>query len=54
MENGRLTIQDYEALCPDANRRTLQRDLRGLVDRHLLKTEGSTNRLQYIAGKRLT
>ena len=31
-----LTIQDYEALCPDVNRRTLQRDLRELTDKGLL------------------
>lgn len=42
-EHGRLTIQEYEALCPGANRRTLQRDLRDLVEKGLLATEGQTN-----------
>jgi len=28
---GRLTIQDFEANCPDVNRRSLQRELKGLV-----------------------
>jgi Fic family protein len=47
LEHGSLTIQDYEALCPDTNRRTLQRDLKGLVEKGLLEAEGATNRLQY-------
>lgn len=54
MEHGRIVIQDYEALCPGVHRRSLQRDLRGLVGRDLLKAEGATNQLQYVAGKRLT
>ena len=37
-----MTIQDYEVLCPDTNRRTLQRDLRGLVDKGLLVERGTS------------
>lgn len=36
IEHGRLTIHDYEALCPRANGRTLQRHLRALVEKGLL------------------
>lgn len=36
LDEGRLTIQELEALCPGANRRTLQRDLKSLVDKGLL------------------
>ena len=46
-EHGELTIQQFEALCPEANRRSLQRDLRALVAAGLLVTEGATNRLVY-------
>jgi Fic family protein len=46
-EHERLTIQEYEALCPGTNRRTLQRDLRDFVDKGLLISEGATNRLEY-------
>jgi len=53
MEHGRLTIRDYESLCPGVNRRTLQRDLKGLVERSLLRAEGATNRAQYVAGEAL-
>ena len=48
---GRLAIGDFAALCPGVNRRTLQRDLRDMVDKGLLATEGQTNRLEYVAGK---
>jgi Fic family protein len=41
LEAGRLTIQEFEALCPDANRRTLQRDLKVLVAKGLLVERGS-------------
>lgn len=51
MEHGRLVIQDFEALCPSVHRRTLQRDLKGLVERGLLRAEGATNRMQYVEGK---
>ena len=53
LEHGRLTIQEYQALCPGANRRTLQRDLRELVEKGLLAPEGRTSRLQYLAGNGL-
>jgi hypothetical protein len=48
MQNDRLAIQDYEALCPEVNRRTLQRDLKAMIDMELLVSEGSTNQLTYL------
>lgn len=54
LEHGRLTIQEFEALCPGANRRTLQRDLRDMIEKGLLATEGRTNRLEYVAGQGVT
>jgi len=47
LEHGGVTIADYEKLCPDASRRTLQRALKDLIDQGLFKTEGATNRLVY-------
>ena len=41
IERGRLTIQDYEGLCPGTNRRTLQRDLRALVEKGLVVEAGT-------------
>jgi len=51
LDHGRLTIQEYEALCPNTNRRTLQRDLKDLVGKGLLVAEGATNRLLYKLGE---
>lgn len=48
MQHGRLTIQDLEALCPEVNRRSLQRDLKGLLDKRLVVSEGATNQLVYL------
>jgi Fic family protein len=39
--NGKLTIQDFEGLCPDVNRRSLQRDLKGMLDKELIKEIGA-------------
>ena len=47
LEHGSLTIQDFEGLCPEVNRRSLQRDLKAMVDRGLIVTEGGTHHLIY-------
>jgi Fic family protein len=47
LEHGSLKIQDFERLCPKLNRRTLQRDLKVMVNAGLLVAEGSTNQLIY-------
>lgn len=47
MQHGRLTIQDFELLCPKVNRRSLQRDLKELLNKGLFATEGATNQLIY-------
>ncbi len=48
LEHGSLTIQDFEGLCPDINRRTLQRELKAMIDRELIVTEGETHQLRYL------
>ncbi len=40
-------MQDFERRCPGVHRRSLQRDLRQLVDAGLLEATGATNRLVY-------
>jgi len=47
LEHGSLTIQVFKGLCPDVNRRSLQRDLKAMVDRGLIFTEGETHQLLY-------
>lgn len=47
LAEGELSIQRYEELLNDVNRRTLQRDLKGLVDKQLLVVSGATNQASY-------
>ena len=51
LEHGCLTIQDFEGLCPDVNRRSLQRDLKAMVDHGLIISEGETHLLLYRLAK---
>lgn len=47
LERGDLGIEDFEALLPGVHRRTLQRDLKGLVERNLAKAEGAARAARY-------
>ena len=50
LERGKLTIGDLQGMYPNMTRRTLQRDLKHLVDESLLLRKGSTNRAEYVPG----
>ena len=43
LEHGSLTIQEYEELCPSVNRRTLQRDLKSMMDKNVLSVRGTSS-----------
>jgi Fic family protein len=47
LENPVLRIEEYEQLCPGTNRRTLQRDIKGLLERGVLKAERSARAVRY-------
>ena len=47
-EQGRMTITDFESLFPETSRRTLQRDMRLLVEENLVIRQGRTSRLEYV------
>jgi AcrR family transcriptional regulator len=47
IKHGGLTIQNFEEICPEPSRRTLQRELRRIVEKRLLLPEGQTNQLYY-------
>jgi len=47
LEHGQLRIKDYQALCPKVDRRSLQRDLKAMIQKGLVVVEGATNRLLY-------
>lgn len=39
--NGQIAIQDYESICPDVNRRSLQRDLKSMADKKVIREAGT-------------
>lgn len=47
LENGSMTIKDFERPYSEANRRSLQRDLKAMIELGLLIPEGATNKLVY-------
>lgn len=47
LENPDLRIEDFERLCPEVNRRTLQRDLKGMIEQGVLKAKGSARAVAY-------
>ena len=46
-ENEEMGIKDFETLYPTVTRRTLQRELKKLLDLNLIQAIGATNQLQY-------
>jgi Fic family protein len=50
LEQPELGIEDLERLCPEANRRTLQRDLQALVEKRILKSQGAARAVRYRLG----
>jgi len=46
-KQGSLTIQEFEKICPGVTRRTLQRELKGLMDKEIIVSSGATSNLLY-------
>ena len=46
-DHGSATIQDLENLYPDMNRRTIQRDLKAMIEEGLIVSEGATHQVIY-------
>ncbi len=42
VEAGSLTIQEFERLCPNVNRRSLQRDLRAMMEQGIVEEEATS------------
>ena len=52
LDHDEMHIRDLEALCPDVDRRTLQRDLRKMEDLGLLRRKGAARQSLYILSKK--
>jgi Fic family protein len=48
LERDDLRIEELEVLCPGVNRRTLQRDLRDLIQQGVIKSIGAARAVRYI------
>jgi Fic family protein len=48
LEKKELRIEELELLCPGVNRRTLQRDLRDLIQQDVVKGIGAARAVRYI------
>lgn len=48
LENASIDIQMLESLRPETDRRTLQRDLKSLVDKKIIKPMGATHHQRYV------
>ena len=46
-ENASLEIEQLEMLCSEVNRRTLQRDLRGLIEADIIHSRGEARATRY-------
>jgi|SRR3990167_1180045 len=53
-KQGEMNIQQFEKICPDVTRKTLQRDLNELIEKKILKTIGATSNLIYKIQKKKT
>lgn len=51
IEHGELTIKIFESLYPEVNRRTLQRELKMLLDLNILSSRGVTKNVSYFIEK---
>ena len=47
LEHEKFQVEEFEKLCPGINRRTLQRDILGLVGKHLLSPHGDARARHY-------
>jgi len=43
----RLDIEQMEAFCPGVTRRSLQRDLKDLIDKQILQSHGEARAIRY-------
>lgn len=51
LDHGFLAIKEFEGLCPNLNRRSLQRNIKDMVNRGLLVSEGGTHKQHYRLAK---
>ncbi|MBA1341753.1 MAG: hypothetical protein C5S40_06380 [ANME-2 cluster archaeon] len=53
LENDVMYMRDMEALCPEVNRRTLQRDLRQMEALGIIRRKGAARQSYYVLGNKV-
>ncbi|MBT3341305.1 MAG: Fic family protein [Planctomycetes bacterium] len=48
LTHGKMSIADFQGLCPDVARRSLQPDLQTLVTKHVFQAHGGSSATQYV------
>jgi Fic family protein len=48
LAKGNISMKEFEEICKGTTRRTLERDMKALVEKNLFKPEGATNKLVYV------
>ena len=60
LENGKMFPKDFERLYikhkinSKITKRTLQRDLKDMIDKKIIKAKGATHKICYVLGTRLS
>ncbi len=48
IEHGKINMQEFSLLYPDVNKRTLQREMKAMVGKNIVESQGATNKLIYV------
>jgi Fic family protein len=48
LTKGTISMKEFEHICKGATRRTLERDIKAMVEKNIFKPEGATNKLVYV------
>jgi len=48
LAKGTISMKEFEVICKGTTRRTLERDMKALVEKKIFKPEGATNKLVYV------
>lgn len=48
IEHGQINMQELSVLSPNVNKRTLQREMKVLIEKSIVESQGATNKLIYL------
>ena len=48
IEHGQINMQELSLLYPNVNKRTLQREMKVMIEKSVIESQGATNKLIYL------